>query len=204
MLESPPVRSTVAARVSRILFAGHASAKPAGRRTTISLGSRLLATSSDLPAESLASRDQLSPLFGLAAGGVCRATPVTRRAVRSYRTISPLLGVRMKDEDGRMKGSSSLPLSSFILPPSSLPLSGFFLLHFPSDCSASLLASTVPCAVRTFLIADVAARDAIVSWTATTLIIRNCASAVAGGCVFPPPGRFGRRAGVFSTGSACQ
>ncbi len=30
------------------------------------------------------------PLFGLAPGGVYPATPVTRRAVRSYRTISPL------------------------------------------------------------------------------------------------------------------
>jgi len=29
-------------------------------------------------------------LFGLAPGGVCRATTVTSRAVRSYRTISPL------------------------------------------------------------------------------------------------------------------
>ena len=28
---------------------------------------------------------------------------------------------------------------------------GFFLLHFPSDCSALTLSSTVPCAVRTFL-----------------------------------------------------
>jgi len=32
------------------------------------------------------------PLFGLAPGGVCPATPVTRRAVRSYRTFSPLPG----------------------------------------------------------------------------------------------------------------
>ena len=29
-------------------------------------------------------------LFGLAPGGVCRAAPVARRAVRSYRTLSPL------------------------------------------------------------------------------------------------------------------
>ena len=31
-----------------------------------------------------------SPLFGLAPGGVYHATPVTRGAVRSYRTLSPL------------------------------------------------------------------------------------------------------------------
>jgi hypothetical protein len=30
------------------------------------------------------------PLFGLAPGGVCRAAPVARTAVRSYRTLSPL------------------------------------------------------------------------------------------------------------------
>ena len=34
------------------------------------------------------------PLFGLAPGGVCRATTVTGRAVRSYRTLSPLPGIR--------------------------------------------------------------------------------------------------------------
>ncbi len=34
---------------------------------------------------------RIVPLFGLAPGGVCPATPVARRAVRSYRTISPLL-----------------------------------------------------------------------------------------------------------------
>lgn len=32
------------------------------------------------------------PLFGLAPGGVCRAATVTGRAVRSYRTLSPLPG----------------------------------------------------------------------------------------------------------------
>ena len=32
----------------------------------------------------------LPPLFGLAPGGVYRAAPVTGRAVRSYRTLSPL------------------------------------------------------------------------------------------------------------------
>ena len=32
----------------------------------------------------------LSPLFGLAPGGACHAAPVTGRAVRSYRTFSPL------------------------------------------------------------------------------------------------------------------
>src|SRR3954453_3699571 len=31
-----------------------------------------------------------SPLFGLAPGGACRAADVAARAVRSYRTISPL------------------------------------------------------------------------------------------------------------------
>ena len=30
------------------------------------------------------------PLFGLASGGVCRAISITRNAVRSYRTLSPL------------------------------------------------------------------------------------------------------------------
>jgi hypothetical protein len=38
----------------------------------------------------VASRASSRPLFGLAGGGVCPATTVTGRAVRSYRTISPL------------------------------------------------------------------------------------------------------------------
>ena len=59
-------------------------------------------------------------LFGLAAGGVCRAVGVTIDAVRSYRTISPLPNSRPGWE-----------------------LGGFFLLHFLSDFSALLLASTV-------------------------------------------------------------
>ena len=33
---------------------------------------------------------RLLPLFSLAPGGVCRAASVTGRAVRSYRTLSPL------------------------------------------------------------------------------------------------------------------
>src|SRR5580658_10885997 len=46
-------------------------------------------------------------LFGLAPGGVCRAADVATRAVRSYRTISPL----------------PAPLARH--------LGGIFLLHFP-------------------------------------------------------------------------
>ncbi len=35
----------------------------------------------------------MPPLFGLAPGGVCRAATVASGAVRSYRTVSPLLGL---------------------------------------------------------------------------------------------------------------
>jgi hypothetical protein len=45
----------------------------------------------DLPADQ-ASRAGTLRIFGLAAGGVCRAGDVTTAAVRSYRTISPLPG----------------------------------------------------------------------------------------------------------------
>jgi len=48
-------------------------------------------------------------LFGLAPGGVYPATPVTRRAVRSYRTLSPLpFTIR---EDGALGGLLSAALS---------------------------------------------------------------------------------------------
>jgi hypothetical protein len=55
----------------------------------ISLGASLPTPSSSLPG-TLAGRAAPRPLFGLAPSGVYRATPVTRGAVRSYRTLSPL------------------------------------------------------------------------------------------------------------------
>jgi hypothetical protein len=64
--------------------------------TIIPLGCRLPGTSSNQPGWSrpsaplIARRLSLPSLFGLAPGGVCLATPVARRAVRSYRTLSPL------------------------------------------------------------------------------------------------------------------
>src|SRR3989338_4227000 len=39
---------------------------------------------------------EMPPLFGLAPGGVCRAASVTVRAVRSYRTLSPLPGPKAR------------------------------------------------------------------------------------------------------------
>ncbi len=56
--------------------------------TTIPLGQRLHAGSSNLPAYT-AGRS-IVRLFGLAPGGVFPATAVTGSAVRSYRTFSPL------------------------------------------------------------------------------------------------------------------
>jgi hypothetical protein len=43
------------------------------------------------PARPHLSAKPVPPLFGLAPGGVCPAAPVASRAVRSYRTLSPLL-----------------------------------------------------------------------------------------------------------------
>jgi len=56
--------------------------------TAIHLDTASPQASSDLPGNR-AGRTSV-PLFGLAPGGVYPATPVTSRAVRSYRTISPL------------------------------------------------------------------------------------------------------------------
>src|SRR5476651_248935 len=69
----------------------------------------------------------LASLFGLAPGGVCRAADVATRAVRSYRTISPL----------------PAPLARH--------LGGFFLLHFPWTRAPQALPGTVPYGARTFL-----------------------------------------------------
>ena len=74
-----------------------------------------------------------SSLFGLAPGGVCHATPVTGRPVRSYRTVSPL----------------PVPLAR--------PSAVCSLLHFPSPPGAFAprgareLPGTLPCGARTFL-----------------------------------------------------
>jgi hypothetical protein len=63
------------------------------RVMAIPLGRPLPAASSDQPGRE--PRDGPgpcgpSPLFGLAPGGACRAADVAARAVRSYRTLSPL------------------------------------------------------------------------------------------------------------------
>jgi len=70
--------------------------------TAIPLGRPLPAASSNQPGRRLedepcthsmrllARNRAVSPLFGFAPGGACRAAPVTSRAVRSYRTVSPL------------------------------------------------------------------------------------------------------------------
>jgi len=64
---------------------------------TIHLGRPLLSASSNQPGRrpgnlpGIASRRcLLPPLFGFAPGGVYHAAPVASRAVRSYRTLSPL------------------------------------------------------------------------------------------------------------------
>ncbi len=57
-------------------------------RTVIPLGPASPQGSSNLP-EGNAGR-AIAFLFGLAPDGVCRAVPVARSAVRSYRTVSPL------------------------------------------------------------------------------------------------------------------
>ncbi len=57
-------------------------------RTAIHLGCTSPRTSGGLPGSGAGRA--IAPLFGLAPGGVCHAVPVTRNAVRSYRTFSPL------------------------------------------------------------------------------------------------------------------
>ena len=93
---------------------------------TIPLGASLPARSSDQPGDmTRAAR----PLLGLAPGGVCRASPVTGGAVRSYRTVSPL-------------------------PPAVLADGGVavcFLWHCPPGRPDWPLTSTLPCGARTFL-----------------------------------------------------
>ena len=50
----------------------------------------------------------MPPLFGLAPGGVCRAVLVTKNAVRSYRTLSPLPSLAEAMEGGLLSVALSL------------------------------------------------------------------------------------------------
>ena len=62
--------------------------------TAIPLARRLPGASSNLPERPIWTDQGVKPapfLFGLAPGGVCPAASVAGRAVRSYRTFSPLL-----------------------------------------------------------------------------------------------------------------
>jgi len=96
------------------------------RGRIIHLGPPLPTTSCGLPGTQTG-RATPRPLFGLAPGVVCRATPVTRSPVRSYRTLSPL----------------PVLLSQ--------PSAVCSLLHFPSPLGARALPGTLPCGARTFL-----------------------------------------------------
>ncbi len=69
-----------------------------------------------------------APLFGLAPGGVYPATPLTRSAVRPYRTFSPLPRAARR-------------------PPAAV----YFLWHFPWTRVPQALPGTLPCGARTFL-----------------------------------------------------
>jgi hypothetical protein len=127
--------------------------------TIIPLGSRSPGTSSDLPADvtgrfrPIVHRAGTLRLFGLAAGGVCLAVRVTTRRgallphhfTLTSREKSGSDGLRGCLQSGRT-GHAQIPSR-----PHSSRGAVSFLLHFPSDCSALTLSSTVPCAVRTFL-----------------------------------------------------
>ena len=78
--------------------------------------------------EGLGAGHPLPSLFGLSPGGVCPASPVTRTAVRSYRTISPLPA-------GKRVSSQAVS----------------FLWHFPWPRGRLLLATTLTRSARTFL-----------------------------------------------------
>ena len=100
--------------------------------TVIPLGCASPRSSSDLPGSPMRAtwcgrHAPRASLFGLAPGGVCRAADVAIRAVRSYRTISPL----------------PAPLARH--------LGGIFLLHFPWARAPQALPGTVPYGARTFL-----------------------------------------------------
>jgi len=94
----------------------------------IHLAPLLLLGSSNLPWDS-DEQPSNAPLFGLAPGGVCRASGVTTGAVSSYLAFSPL-----PNEIASLFSQAV-----------------YFLWHFPSRHRDWALPSTLPCGARTFL-----------------------------------------------------
>jgi hypothetical protein len=97
--QSEPPAAYACGFAENSFFEKSGRSKPVSRvlsRAAISLGRRLPAASSNLPGSDNGPNRPApgtipgSSLFGLAPSGVCPAAAVTRSAVRSYRTISPL------------------------------------------------------------------------------------------------------------------
>jgi hypothetical protein len=88
------------------------------------------------------------PLFGLAPGGVCRATSVTGGAVRSYRTLSPLPDPRRA---GAIGGLLSVALSVALRRPGVTRHPALWSSDFPRhpEVPRSSLASPFPTDERT-------------------------------------------------------
>jgi hypothetical protein len=124
-----PISKTSAGAVRKPNSVPRGGYPPAGQRSFI-WGRRLPAASGDLPG-SPGGPPGCAPLFGLAPGGVYRASPVTRRT-------GALLPHRFT-------------LACDAAPGVPRPSAVYSLLHFPSRRRASTLWSTLPCGVRTFL-----------------------------------------------------
>jgi len=86
-------RASARRPISRVLY------RPRGRRWPFLWDARCRTPRATYPGDGAKTRPtddppkkaaDLSPLHGLAPGGVCRAATVAGRAVRSYRTLSPL------------------------------------------------------------------------------------------------------------------
>ena len=104
--------------------------RPIGREAIIHLAQKLPFESSDLPGDDAS--HAIVPLFGLALDGVYTANPVTRIAVSSYLTFSPL------------------PKKSRAV---------YFLLHCPSSRDVRSLTGIPLCRARTFLHTNIFGSD---------------------------------------------
>ncbi len=87
---------------------------PSSRKVTaISLGPSSRSTSNDLPGRRWKRVVSRCPsLFGLSPGGVCPADSVTRAAVRSYRTVSPIPTAKLESLTAGGLFSVALSLAS--------------------------------------------------------------------------------------------
>ena len=124
-------RACVAGFVSRVLLPGRVAPNQASGHSS---GTRVTATPRAAYPGASGGQPSNAPLRGLAPDGVCRAAPVTERAVVSYTAVSPLPGAGNPGPGGLLFCGTFLEVSLTGRYPASCPVEpGLSSRPKPSD-----------------------------------------------------------------------